>query len=151
MKNPMNEPAKPDPRVEMRAIRKSYPGVRALDGVDLTLYPGEVHALLGENGAGKSTLIKILTCAAEHDSGEISLDGRPVSFKSTGEAQAAGISTVYQEVNLIPAMSVTKNLALVQVSGPLGFINWRRAREQVRAKLKRLDLGIDIEQPVGTY
>jgi ABC-type sugar transport system ATPase subunit len=91
----------------MRAIRKAFPGVRALDDVNFTLYPGEIHALLGENGAGKSTLVKILTGALERDGGEILLGGQPVHFGTTGEAQASGISTVYQEVNLIPAMSVT--------------------------------------------
>lgn len=138
-------------RVEMRSIVKSFPGVRALDGVDLTLYPGEVHALLGENGAGKSTLIKILTGASTRDAGEITLDGQPVDFKTTGEAQASGISTVYQEVNLIPSMSVTKNLALERTSGRFGYISWKKAREQAREQLKRLHLDIDVEQPVGSY
>ncbi|MFZ2102711.1 MAG: sugar ABC transporter ATP-binding protein [Oricola sp.] len=139
------------PRVEMRAIGKSFPGVHALSDVDFTLYPGEVHALLGENGAGKSTLVKILTGALTRDRGEITLSGKPVDFRSTGEAQAHGISTVYQEVNLIPAMSVTKNLTLGRTGGALGVVSWRKAREQAREKLKRLDLDIDIEQPVGSY
>ncbi|NMM43662.1 sugar ABC transporter ATP-binding protein [Rhodospirillaceae bacterium KN72] len=139
------------PRVEMLGVSKSFPGVRALDSVDLTLHPGEVHALLGENGAGKSTLIKILTGALECDRGDIRLEGRPVSFRTTGEAQASGISTVYQEVNLIPAMSVTKNLTLERTGGRLGFVSWRRAREQAREKLQRLKLDINIEQSVGSY
>ncbi|HKJ61085.1 MAG TPA: sugar ABC transporter ATP-binding protein [Hyphomicrobiales bacterium] len=139
------------PRVEMRAIRKAFPGVRALDDVDFTLYPGEIHALLGENGAGKSTLIKILTGALERDSGDISLEGQSVNFSTTGEAQAAGISTVYQEVNLIPAMSVTKNLTLERTGGRWGVVLWRKAREEAREKLKRLNLDIDMEQPVGSY
>ena len=147
----MTSSATAAPRVEMRAIRKVFPGVRALDDVDFTLYPGEVHALLGENGAGKSTLIKILTGALERDGGDISLEGELVNFSSTGEAQASGISTVYQEVNLIPAMSVTKNLTLERMGGAFGVISWRKAREQAREKLKRLNLNIDIEQPVGSY
>ncbi len=147
----MSDHANSMTRVEMRGIRKAYPGVQALDGVDLKLMPGEVHALLGENGAGKSTLIKVLTGAATKDAGEILIEGKPAHFHTTGEAQAHGISTVYQEVNLIPAMSVTKNLTLEKTAGRFGFISWRKAREQAREKLARLKLDIDIEQPVGSY
>jgi ABC-type sugar transport system ATPase subunit len=88
VKNRMTNSATTAPRVEMRAIRKVFPGVRALDDVDFTLYPGEIHALLGENGAGKSTLIKILTGALERDGGDVLLEGRSVHFGTTGEAQA---------------------------------------------------------------
>ncbi|RST83499.1 sugar ABC transporter ATP-binding protein [Aquibium carbonis] len=146
-------PAEPAavPRIAMRAIRKAFPGVLALDGVDLALRPGEVHALLGENGAGKSTLIKILTGAVRRDSGEMWLDGQPIDPGSTGEAQAAGISTVFQEVNLIPTMSVTKNMALERAAGRFGMISWRKAREQARAKLARLGVDIDIERPLGSF
>jgi simple sugar transport system ATP-binding protein len=135
----------------MRAIGKVFPGVRALDNVDFTLYPGEIHALLGENGAGKSTLIKILTGALARDGGDVLLEGKSVNFSTTGEAQASGISTVYQEVNLIPAMSVTKNLTLERTGGRFGVISWRKTRAEAREKLKRLNLDIDMEQPVGTY
>jgi simple sugar transport system ATP-binding protein len=135
----------------MRAIRKAFPGVLALDGVDLVLRHGEVHALLGENGAGKSTLIKILTGALRRDSGEMWLDGRPIDPASTGEAQAAGISTVYQEVNLIPTMSVTKNMTLERMAGRFGFISWRKARERTRAKLARLGVDIDVDRPLGSF
>lgn len=138
-------------RVEMRAIRKVFPGVVALDDVELSLMPGEVHALLGENGAGKSTLIKILTGALSRDGGEILMEGQAVEFHSTGEAQAIGISTVYQEVNLIPAMSVTKNLTLEKSTGRFGIISWKKARAIAREKLAPLNLDIDIEQPVGSY
>ena len=96
----------------MLGVSKTFPGVRALENVDLRLNAGEVHALLGENGAGKSTLIKVMTGALRRDEGEIRLDGRPVDVNTTAEAQALGISTVYQEVNLIPTLSVTKNLTL---------------------------------------
>jgi simple sugar transport system ATP-binding protein len=137
--------------VKMRGISKSFPGVVALDDVDLTLRPGEVHALLGENGAGKSTLVKILTGALSRDRGEIVLDDKPVSFSTTAEAANLGISTVFQEVNLVSAMSVTKNLALASQSGRFGVISWKKARQEARAKLKRLDLDIDIEQPVGAF
>ena len=140
-----------DARVEMRGISKSFPGVRALDSVDLTLHPGEVHALLGENGAGKSTLIKILTGAQPADTGDIYVEGQKVTMNTTGDAQALGISTVYQEVNLIPAMSVTKNLTLEKINGRFGYVSWKKSKEMARAKLARLNLDVDIERPVGSY
>ncbi|MBL4813405.1 MAG: sugar ABC transporter ATP-binding protein, partial [Rhodobacteraceae bacterium] len=138
-------------RIEMRNIRKEFPGMVALDDVSFSLNAGEVHALLGENGAGKSTLIKILTGALASDGGEILLEGSPVVFATTGDAQAVGISTVYQEVNLIPAMSVTKNLSIEKLYGKFGHISWKACRAYARQKLARLGLDIDIEQPVGTY
>lgn len=147
----MNMTDTEQPRVELRNIRKSFPGVVALDDVNLSFKAGRVHALLGENGAGKSTLIKIMTGALEHDSGEILLDGQTVDVPSTGAAQAIGISTVYQEVNLIPAMSVLKNLTLERVTGRLGLISWKKARVRAAAQLNRLKLDIDMEKPVGSY
>ncbi len=106
---------------------------------------------MGENGAGKSTLIKILTGALRGDAGEIRLDGRPVQIGSTGEAQALGIGTVYQEVNLVPTMSVTKNLTLCRQPRRFGLIDWRGARKLARERLKRLNIDIDVERPLGTY
>ena len=96
--------------LEMRNIHKSFPGVRALQGVDFTLCEGEIHALMGENGAGKSTLIKTLTGVYEKDEGEIFLKGhdKAVSIKSPQDAQNLGISTVYQEITLCPNLTVTK-------------------------------------------
>src|SRR6187455_267890 len=94
------------PIVQMTGIHKAFVGVRALSDVDLRLFPGEVHALLGENGAGKSTLIKVLTGVYEIDAGSIELNGKPVLFSSPLEAQRAGVSTVYQEVNLCRNLSV---------------------------------------------
>lgn len=145
----MSKPAAP--RVEIRALRKAFPGVVALDNVDLKFFPGEVHALLGENGAGKSTVIKVLTGALRRDGGEVLLDGAPVEFRNAGEAQASGVSTVYQEVNLIPAMSVTKNLVMEHEPTNYGMISWRQARAKARERLARLKLDIDTEQPVGMY
>ena len=138
-------------RVEMLGISKAFPGVRALEKVDLTLKAGEVHALLGENGAGKSTLIKVLTGALSADEGEIRLDGKPVTIHTTADAQTLGISTVYQEVNLIPTMTVTKNLTLERQSRSGGIISWRKSREIARQRLKRLNLDIDVERPLGSY
>ena len=102
--------AEPRPVLEMTGIVKEFPGVRALSDVDFRLFPGEIHALMGENGAGKSTLIKVLTGVYSLDGGTITLDGKPVLFGSPLQAQQAGISTVYQEVNLCPNLSVAENI-----------------------------------------
>lgn len=139
------------PRVELQKIRKAFPGIVALDDVGISFQAGRVHALLGENGAGKSTLIKVMTGALEQDSGQILLDGKVVEIGSTGAAQSMGISTVYQEVNLIPAMSVVKNMTLERATGRLGLISWKAARVKAIQRLKRLKLDIDVEQPVGSF
>ena len=138
-------------RIELHGVSKAFPAVRALENVDFSVAPGEVHALLGENGAGKSTLIKIMTGAMRRDEGEIRLDGHAVEINSTGEARALGISTVYQEVNLIPSMSVTKNLTLGRQPRRFGLISWAAARARARERLKRLNIDIDIERPLASY
>ena len=98
--------------LEMRGIRKYFPGVKALQDVDFTLREGEIHALMGENGAGKSTLIKVLTGVYSKDGGEVCIKGHegPVNIKSPQEAQNAGISTVYQEITLCPNLTVAENM-----------------------------------------
>src|SRR3954468_21683618 len=98
--------------LEVVDVAKVFPGVRALDDVTFTLSEGEVHALVGENGAGKSTLIKVLTGVYQPDAGEVRYRDRPVGFATPMDAQRAGISTIYQEVNLVPLMSVAHNLFL---------------------------------------
>src|SRR5271166_7164901 len=122
-------------RIEMLGVSKSFPGVRALDRVDFRVQAGEVHALMGENGAGKSTLIKIMTGAVSRDEGEIRIDGRPVEIGSPGEARALGVGTVYQEVNLVPTMSVSKNVTLGREPRRFGLISWREARLRTQARL----------------
>jgi simple sugar transport system ATP-binding protein len=139
------------PRVQLNGIVKSFAAMRALDNVDFSLYPGEVHALLGENGAGKSTLIKVMTGALAADAGTILLDGKVVTVKSPGDARALGISTVYQEVNLVPTMSVTKNVTLGREPRRFGLVNWRAAREKARQRLARLGLDINVDASLGTY
>lgn len=94
----------------MEHIHKRFPGVIALNDVQFRLNAGEIHALLGENGAGKSTLIKVLTGVEHMDSGTVTMDGKPISVKSPLEAQKQGISTVYQEVNLCPHLTVAENI-----------------------------------------
>src|ERR1700750_517340 len=97
-----------DPVVEMRGVTIDFPGVKALDDVDFRLLPGEIHALMGENGAGKSTLIKALTGVHDVDSGSVVVEGVERRFGSPRHAQDAGISTVYQEVNLCPNLTVAE-------------------------------------------
>jgi simple sugar transport system ATP-binding protein len=130
------------PLVEMTGVSISFPGVRALDEVDFRLYPGEVHALLGENGAGKSTLIKALTGVYQIDSGRIVVDGREQSFTGPAQAQAAGISTVYQEVNLCDNLSVAENVMLGHEVRRAGVVDWRATRKAARTHLSAL--GVDI-------
>ncbi|MGB9023762.1 MAG: ATP-binding cassette domain-containing protein, partial [Candidatus Bathyarchaeia archaeon] len=98
--------------VMMKGICKTFPGVQALKNVDLHLKRGEIHALVGENGAGKSTLIKVLTGIERHDQGTIVFDGKEVAIRSPHHAQELGISTVYQEVNLCPNLTVSENIMI---------------------------------------
>ena len=100
------------PLLSVRGIFKAFPGVQALEGVDLDLHEGEIHAIVGENGAGKSTLIKILTGVEHPDAGVITYAGHEVEVRSPQHAQAMGISTVYQEVNLCPNLTVAENLLI---------------------------------------
>src|SRR5215212_8938726 len=102
----MSNAPMPGEHLQMRGIGRSFPGVRALDGVDFTVRAGEIHALMGENGAGKSTLIKVLTGVHPPDAGQILLAGKPITPRTPSHAQTLGISTVYQEVNLVPTLTV---------------------------------------------
>ena len=110
------------PILTVRGVTKSFPGVRALKGVDLTIWPGEVHALVGENGAGKSTLMKILAGAQPPDGGEIAIDGKPVHFHSPHQARAAGIGIIYQELTIAPNLTVAGNVFLGSEKRHLGFL-----------------------------
>jgi len=137
--------------LQARRITKSFPGVKALTGVDFTVRRGEVHALMGENGAGKSTLIKVLTGVYRRDGGEMMIEGQPVDPHSPQEAEALGISTVYQEVNLIPYLSVAENICLGRQQTRLGFINWKQMRQRAQKALGRLGIQIDVNEPVANY
>lgn len=140
----------PQPMVRMSGIRKEFPGVLALDGVDFRMFPGEVHALMGENGAGKSTLIKVLTGVYGVDAGTIELDGDQVAFSGPGEAQQAGISTVYQEVNLCPNLSVAENVCLGREPRRFGRIQWGPMRKRAEELLARLDVHVDVSAELST-
>jgi monosaccharide-transporting ATPase len=138
------------PLLELRGITKRFTGVTALSGVDFSVRAGEVHALLGENGAGKSTLIKVLTGVHRPDDGTMTLAGEAIRPASPKEAESVGISTVYQEVNLIPALSVAENIALGRQPGKLGFINWGAVRRRARAALARLEIECDVDVELGS-
>ncbi|SDK92898.1 monosaccharide ABC transporter ATP-binding protein, CUT2 family [Glycomyces sambucus] len=139
------------PIVEMVGISIAFPGVKALDGVGLRLFPGEVHTLMGENGAGKSTLIKALTGVYKIDDGEIRIAGEPRRLGGTADAQHAGISTVYQEVNLCANLTIGENVMLGhEVRGAAG-INWRATHRAAGATLAKLGLGhLDPRRPLAT-
>ena len=139
------------PVLELRGICKSFPGVRALNDVALNLYPGEVHTLMGQNGAGKSILIKVLTGVYTPDLGQILLDGQPIWPASTLEAQHLGISTVYQEVNLCPNLSVAENIFIGRYPRRFGMIDWRTMRQQAQALLARMQIQIDVSLPLARY
>ena len=137
--------------LEIRGLAKSFPGVKALQGVDFTLRRGEVHALMGENGAGKSTLIKVLTGVYQRDAGTARLDGVDINAESPKAAEALGISTVYQEVNLIPHLSVAENICLGRQPTRFGMIRWGAMAKRAEAALARVDIKLDVTQPVSSY
>lgn len=137
--------------LKLRGIGKQFKGVAALSAVDLDIREGEIHALLGENGAGKSTLIKVITGVHPPDSGTIELDGERIRPSQPAHAQAAGISTVYQEVNLLPNLSVAQNLYLGREPKRWGMIDWPQIYRDARVLLSRFDLDIDERATLGEY
>jgi monosaccharide-transporting ATPase len=146
---------KGSPVLELSGISKRFAGVQALRDVALSLRAGEVHALMGQNGAGKSTLIKVLTGVHTADAGEMRLDGEPIRPGSPLQAQAIGLSTVYQEVNLCPNLSVAENIFAGRfprrgLSGALR-IDWKQVNAQAAALLRRLNLEIDVTRLLGSY
>jgi len=136
--------------LEMKGIGKSFPGVRALQDVSLTVREGQVHALLGENGAGKSTLIKILSGAYAKDEGEILFEGKPVHIRGPEDAQALGISTIYQEFNLARDLTVAENIFLGHLPRKGIRVDWERARTRSREILDRLGASISVDATVGS-
>ena len=138
--------------LEMRGICKYFPGVRALENVDFTLRSGEVHALVGENGAGKSTLIKVLTGVHPKDGGEIFMEGQPIAPTSPLDAQKHYISTVYQEVNLCPNLTVAENIFIGREPKKHGFIDWKAINQRSAQLLERLNLGhVDVTRTLDSY
>lgn len=140
-----------EPLLSMSAIEKRFASVLALAAVDFDVRAGEVHALMGENGAGKSTLIKVLTGVFRPDGGSMRLAGRPWSPSSPADAQRRGVSPVYQEVNLIPTLSVAENILLGRLPrGPFG-IRWRAARRRAAELLATLELRLDVAEPLAAF
>ncbi|HUP28489.1 MAG TPA: sugar ABC transporter ATP-binding protein [Chloroflexia bacterium] len=140
--------AQTEPLLVMEGITKTFPGVLALQSASLRVGRGEVHALVGQNGAGKSTLIKILTGAYRRDSGSILFDGREVDFHSPQQAQLNGVSTIYQEVNLVPYRSVSENIFMGREPRRWGLIDWRRMNADASRVLERFGINIDVTQPL---
>jgi len=139
------------PVLEMRGITKHFPGVRALSGVDFRLMPGEIHSLMGQNGAGKSTLVKVLTGVYSPDAGQLLLDGVEIRPQSPLDAQRLGISTVFQEVNLCPNLSVAENILLGRGGTSTVAIRWGKMRREAAAALEELNIHIDVTAPLGSY
>ena len=139
------------PLLEMHDITKSFPGVRALDGVTFDLYAGEIHALVGENGAGKSTLMKVLggVYPAGNYGGEVVLNGEARRFSSVRDAEDAGIAVIYQELSLVKEMTIGENIFLGREPRRFGIILWDELYSRASRLLKELHLGLDPRTPVG--
>jgi len=139
------------PLLEVVGLTKSFLGQRVLDGVDLTLHAGEIHALLGENGAGKSTLIKAVTGVVQRDAGTVRLDGAEIMPQDSEEAVKAGIATVYQEVNLLHNLNVAENLFLGRQPTRFGLVRDGEMRRRAAEILRGFGLAIDVGAPLGDY
>lgn len=141
----------PAPVLDVAGIHMGFPGVKALSDAGLRLYPGEVHTLMGQNGAGKSTLIKVLTGVYQPDAGSIRLNGAAIQPRSTQHAQELGISTVYQEVNLCPNLSVAENIFIGRYPRRWGMVDWKAMRRQAGELLRRLQIDVDVSRPLADY
>jgi L-arabinose transport system ATP-binding protein len=135
-------------RVRFQEICKSFPGVRALDRISFGVEGGSVHGLIGENGAGKSTLLKILSGAYRPDTGQVVVEGQPRSFRNTRDAERAGISIIYQELNLVPEMTVAENILLGMLPSHAGILDRRAMLARAREQLRRL--GLDVSPTAKT-
>lgn len=146
-------PSEAPPELCIERITKNYPGVRALNGVSLSVRRGSIHGLAGQNGAGKSTLVKILSGAEEPDSGAIYLGGEQLRFRSPHEAQGAGIQTIYQELSLVPQLSVAENILLgsLPLRSTSRVIDWGEMRRQAEQALQRIGFEIDVRKPVASF
>lgn len=138
------------PILEVRGITKHFDGVQALRGIDLEVRPGEIHALLGENGAGKSTLIKIITGLYQQDQGEVLVAGEAVDFANVRAAHRTGVVALYQELSIVPTISVAENIVLGEgAPSTLGFVRWKELRTHAQALLDRLGQKINLRRLAG--
>ena len=140
-----------DPLLVMRDINKRFQGVQALSAASLEVEPGEIMALVGQNGAGKSTMIKVLTGAYRRDAGAILFAGRPIDFASPQAAQRGGISTIYQEINLVPFRSVAENIFLGREHRRYGLLDWGRMNAEAAELLRRFAVEIDVRRPLMEF
>src|SRR5690348_15703454 len=131
------------PVIQVQNVSKSFGGVHALKQVHFEIYPGEVHALLGENGAGKSTLIKIITGVQQPDSGQLLLEGTPIRFANTREAQAHAIAAIYQEPSLFPDLDIAENSMVGRQPVNRRGIDWKRMYQEASDLLARLGSTLD--------
>ena len=136
----------PEPIIEVRGVSRRFGSTQALDGASLALYPGEVHALIGENGAGKSTLIKVMTGVEQPDTGELVVDGQPRSIASALDAQALGIVAIYQEPMVFPDLSVAENV-FISHRDRGRIVNRGQMQRDSKAVFQRLGVELDVEQP----
>ena len=130
-------------KLELKHISKSFPGVKALDDVNIALRPGTVHAVVGENGAGKSTLMKIINGLYQRDEGQVFLDGKEVHFSGPLESSAAGIAMIYQELNFFGELSIAENIFMKRQPTSGGKVNWKKMYDDAAAILKENDLPYD--------
>jgi monosaccharide-transporting ATPase len=137
--------------LSMQNIQKAFAGIPALSSAMLDVRRGEVHALIGQNGAGKSTMIKILTGYVSKDAGEISFDGAPFAARSPQDAQGKGISTIYQEINLVPYRSITENICLGREKRRFGLLDWSAMHAEARHLLARFNIAIDVRKPLMAF
>ncbi|MBA2691987.1 MAG: sugar ABC transporter ATP-binding protein [Rubrobacter sp.] len=136
--------------VRMKGVSKEFPGVLAVDSVDLDILPGEVHVVAGENGAGKSTLMKLLSQVERPSSGGIEVSGEDVEFRGPRHAQSLGVAMVHQEFALAPHLSVAENLFMGQEPGRFGFVNRRAEKEDAERLLRRVGLGVDSTRLISS-
>ncbi|MGH3098765.1 MAG: sugar ABC transporter ATP-binding protein, partial [Streptosporangiales bacterium] len=136
-------------QLRLHDVSKAFPGVQALDAVDFELHAGEVHVLLGENGAGKSTLIKVMAGVHQPDTGEIHVDGTPVRLRGPAAAERLGISTIHQEMALVPQLTVAENVFLGRAPRRFGIVDHRTMRQQAQDVLDGAGLALDAAATVG--
>ncbi len=140
-----------DNLLSMTGIDKRFAGIPALSVASFTVARGEVHALIGQNGAGKSTLIKVLTGYHRRDAGEVTFDGKPFEVFSPQQAQASGISTIYQEINLVPYRSLTENICLGREQRRFGLLDWASMHREAEGLLQRFNIKVDVRRPLMEF